>query len=253
MISAVILTKNEEEDISDCIKSLSWCDEVVVVDDNSEDKTTDIAKKLNAKIYTHSVNNDFSSQRNFALSKTKGNWILFVDADERIPDALAFEISNIVHQITDQALGKFTGFYIRRTDIMWGRQLRYGETGKIKLLRLAKKDAGKWEGKVHEKWKVKGDIGVLRNSIIHYPHKTFQEFLKEINFYTTIRAEELHKKGSNATFMSIIIYPLGKFLFNYFIRLGLLDGIPGLIVAAAMSFHSFLVRGKLWLLDVKHE
>lgn len=247
MISAVILTKNEEENIYDCIKNLSWCDEVIIVDDNSEDKTTNIAEKLNAKVFVRSVNNDFSAQRNFGLSKAKGDWVLFIDADERVPDALAFEISNIANQITDQALGAYKGFYIKRIDFMWGRKLRFGETGDTRLLRLAEKNSGKWEGKVHEKWKVNGRITSLKNPIMHFPHKTFQEFLKEINFYTTIRAEELFKKGTRANFFSIVIYPFGKFILNYFLRRGLLDGVAGLIVALAMSFHSFLVRGKLWL------
>ena len=253
MISAVILTKNEEKNISDCIKSVSWCDEVIVIDDNSEDRTVDLAKKINAKIYVHSFDNDFSIQRNFGLSKAKGDWVLFVDADERVSDALAFEISNIANQITDQRLGGFSGFYIKRNDFMWGRQLRFGETGGIKLLRLAKKNTGRWQGKVHENWKVKGNIGVLKNPIMHFPHRTFQEFLKEINFYTTIRADELYKKGSYANFISIVAYPLGKFILNYSLRRGFLDGVPGLIVAVSMSFHSFLVRGKLWLLCRKDE
>lgn len=253
MISAVILTKNEEANISDCIKSVSWCDEVIVVDDNSEDRTVELAKKLNANVYVHSINNDFSTQRNFGLSKANGEWVLFVDADERVSDALAFEISNIAHQITDQSLSKYSGFYVKRSDFMWGRKLRFGETGKVVLLRIAKKNSGRWEGKVHENWEVKGHLGKLKNPIIHFPHKTLQEFLKEINFYTTIRAEELYKKDGKANFISVLMYPLGKFILNCILRRGFLDGIPGLIVALTMSFHSFLVRGKLWLLGIKHE
>lgn len=251
MISTVILTKNEEANIVDCIKSVSWCDEVIVVDDNSEDRTVELARKLNAKIYLHPIDNDFSSQRNFGLSKAKGDFVLFLDADERVSDALAFEISNIANQITDQALGKNCGFYIKRSDFMWGRQLKFGEAGGIRLLRLAKKNAGKWVGKVHEKWNVKGYVGKLKNPIIHFPHKTLQEFLREINYYTTIRAEELFKKGSHTNFISVLVYPLGKFILNYFLKRGFLDGIAGLVVAITMSFHSFLVRGKLWLLSKK--
>ncbi len=248
MISAVILTKNEEANISDCVKSLSWCDEVVVVDDNSKDRTIELVKKLNARVYTHPINNDFSSQRNFGLSKAKGDWVLFVDADERVSSSLAFEISNAIIFSSE-----FNGFYIKRRDVMWKKELKYGESGNMHLLRLGKKGVGKWEGKVHEEWEVKGNIGKLKNPIMHFPHKTFQEFLKEINFYTTVRAEELYKKGAKANFLSILLYPLGKFLFNFLLKLGFIDGMPGLIVALAMSFHSFLVRGKLWLLWQKKE
>lgn len=253
MISAIILTKNEEANILDCIKSLSWCDEVIIIDDNSKDRTTEIAKKLNAKIFTHSIDDDFSAQRNFGLSKAKGDWILFLDADERVSDALAFEMSNIANQVTDQALGAYKGFYIKRIDFIWGRKLKFGETAGKKFLRLAKKNSGRWEGKVHEKWNVKGNIGILKNPIAHFPHKTVQEFLVEINYYTTIRAEELYKKGSHVNVASIMIYPLGKFILNYFIKKGFLDGVPGLIISIIMSFHSYLVRGKLWLLYKKNE
>ena len=171
-----------------------------------------------------------------------------MDADERVSSSLAFEISNAIIFSSE-----FNGFYIKRRDVMWKKELKYGESGNMHLLRLGKKGVGKWEGKVHEEWEVKGNIGKLKNPIMHFPHKTFQEFLKEINFYTTVRAEELYKKGAKANFLSILLYPLGKFLFNFLLKLGFIDGMPGLIVALAMSFHSFLVRGKLWLLWQKKE
>lgn len=247
-ITAIVITRNEEIDLEACLKTLKWCDEVIVVDDNSKDKTVEVAKNLNAQVYARPINNDFSSQRNFGLSKAKGDWILFVDADEIISDSLAFEISNIVNQITDQRLGKYNGYYIKRYDFIWGRKLRFGETGGIRLLRLAKKNMGKWEGKVHEKWKIKGHLGMLKNPIMHFPHKTLKEFLSEINFYTTVRAKELYSQNVTIHWWSIILYPLGKFILNYIFKLGFLDKLPGLIVAVTMSFHSFLVRGKLWLL-----
>lgn len=251
MISAIVLTKNEEKNIVDCLELLLWCDEIIVVDDNSEDRTVDLAKRIGAKVFEHNLDNDFSRQRNYGLEKAKGDWVLFIDADERISEALASEISNIICQPTDQISNKYDGYYIKRIDFMWGRKLKYGETGDIKLLRLARKNKGMWEGKVHEKWKVSGSIGELKNPILHYPHQTISEFLKEINFYTSLRAEELSKK--EIYWVSIIFYPFGKFVLNYFIKRGFLDGIKGLIFAITMSFHSFLVRGKLWLLNRKDE
>jgi len=244
MISVVILAKNEEKNIKECLQSISWCDEIIVIDDNSTDKTAEIAKKLGAKVFTHSLDNDFSEQRNFGLEKAKGEWVLFVDADERISPALWYEIMAITNDPSNQ----FAGFYIKRKDIMWGRQLDYGETGNIKLLRLAKKDAGKWTGRVHETWSIKGKTFTLKNPITHYPHQTIKEFLQEINFYTTLRAEELFKKKTKVYWWSVILYPKAKFIVNYLIKGGILDGLEGLVVATLMSFHSFLVRGKLWLL-----
>ncbi len=245
MISAVILTKNEEKNIRDCIKGLAWCDEVIIIDDNSKDKTVEIARKLGARVLTHALENDFSKQRNYGLLEAKGQWIFFVDADERVSESLAFEITNRIRESPQES---YDGFFIRRIDNMWGKKLLHGETGNIKLLRLVKKDSGKWEGQVHEVWKTKGVLGELKNPIFHYPHQTINEFLEEINFYTDIRARELYRKGVKAHWWSVIVYPKAKFLFNYIFKLGFLDGIPGLVFALMMSFHSLLVRGKLWQL-----
>lgn len=249
MISAVVLSKNEEANIVDCIKSVSFCDEIIVVDDYSTDNTIEKVKRLkNPKItiIQRSLDNDFSKQRNFGKKAARNNWVLFVDCDERVSAALAYEISNAI-----MFSSKFNGFYIRRRDIIWGRELKYGEFGNLKLLRLGKKGAGEWEGKVHEVWKIKGKLGGLNNFLLHYPHENIKEFLKEVNFYTSLRADELYKRGDKANILSILMYPLCKFLLNFFLRRGFLDGIPGLIVAITMSFHSFLVRSKLWLLGAR--
>lgn len=246
MISAVILTKNEEQNIKKCLESLKWCDEVIVIDDSSSDRTVQFAKSFKTEIFSHSLQGNFSAQRNFGISKAKNEWILFVDADEIISDALAFEISNAI-LFKDPNLNECNGFYLKRIDSMWGKQLRYGEPGSIKLLRLAKKGFGFWEGMTHEKWKINGPVGSLINPIFHFPHRNLEEFIKEIDFYTDIRTKELNNKKIKVHFWSIIGYPLGKFVVNYIIKKGFLDKIPGLIFAITMSFHSFLVRGKLWL------
>ena len=250
MISAVILTKNEEQNITKCLDSVKWCDEIIVVDDNSEDQTIEIAEKYKTTIYKRSLNNDFSAQRNFGLSKTKNEWVLFVDADEIISDALTYEISNAI-TFKDQSLRNFNGFYIKRSDFIWGRMLKYGETGRIKLLRLGRKNYGVWQGKAHEEWKIEGLIGNLTNPILHFPHQTLKEFLKEINFYTDIRAKELKTKNFNVSTPSILLYPLGKLILNYIFKRGFMDGMQGLVFAIIMSFHSFLVRSKLWLENKK--
>lgn len=243
MISAIILTKNEEKNIKDCLRGLAWCDEKIVIDDESEDLTRDIAQEIGAKVFTRRLSN-FSDQRNFALEKAKGDWILFVDADERISPALWYEI---MEHINDP-IEKFTAFFLKRIDVMWGKELKHGESGTLKLLRLAKKGSGKWKGTVHEKWDIPGKILTLNNPLYHYPHQTVEDFLKEINRYTDLRAKELYDQKTKTNWFLIILYPKAKFIMNYFVRLGCLDGLPGLISTLMMSFHSFLVRGKLWLL-----
>lgn len=246
MISAIILTKNEEQNIEKCIKSVRWCDEIIIVDDNSTDETIEISKKYKTTIYQRSLNNNFSAQRNFGQSRARQEWILFVDSDELVSDALAYEISNAIG-LKDQSLRKFNGFYIKRSDFMWEKQLRYGETGNMKLLRLGRKGFGEWKGMTHERWQIDGPLGKLVNPLLHFPHKTLEKFLKEINFYTDIRADELKSKNTKVYFWSILLYPLGKFVLNYFLKIGFMDGTHGLVFAIIMSFHSFLVRGKLWV------
>ncbi len=248
MISAVILTKNEEENIVDCIESVLWCDEIVVIDDFSIDRTVELAKRSKAKVFQRTLDNDFAAQRNFGLEQTKGDWVFFLDADERVNNTLQKEI---LYKTTKD--GVIQGFYCKRRDFIWGKELLHGEIAHVRLLRLAKKNAGKWKGNVHEVWKVKGKKKTFDNALLHYPHKTLNLFLREINRYSKLRAEELYRQGKSIAAWQILLYPKVKFIQNYFFRLGFLDGIPGLLVALLMSFHSFLVRSKLWLLTRRSE
>lgn len=242
--SVVILTKNEEKNIKDCIKMLEGYDEVIVIDDNSVDATVKIAKDMGATVYHHAMNGNFAEQRNFGLWKAHGTWVLFLDADERVSPALNYEI----HTQINEAMSNQSGFYLRRIDTMWGRKIKHGESSQTKFLRLAKKEAGEWKGKVHEYWDIKGKVGSLNHPLQHFPHPSIAEFVSEINYYTDLRARELVEKKIKVRKGDIVLYPLGKFIQNYFFRLGILDGIAGLVQAILMSLHSFLVRGKVWLI-----
>ncbi len=245
MITAIVLAKNEEKNIIDCVESLSWCNEILIVDDNSTDRTQEIVESFEnrkIKLIQQSLNGDFSKQRNLAMSRARNEWVLFIDADERVDESLKREIEEKAeNDLVD-------GYLIQRIDNMWGKEFRSGEAGNIKLVRLAKKSKGKWEGKVHEKWMINGKIGELNSPLFHFPHQKLSDFLREINDYTTLRAEELKEKGVRVKTRDIAFYPAGKFINNYFLKLGIRDGIEGFIFAIVMSFHSFLVRAKLWLL-----
>lgn len=247
MISIVILTKNEEKNILDCLETVLWADEIIIVDDSSEDRTIEIAKTASHKnlhVLSHDLNEDFASQRNYGLAHAKNEWVMFVDADERVSPELRNEINNF---LIEEKLNPLTeGMYFKRVDNIWGKALKHGETANVKLLRLARKQSGVWQGRVHERWEIEGKIGEFDNPLLHFPHQTISEFLHEINFYTTLRAKELHEKKDKASSLNIIGYPTAKFLQNYILRLGALDGIEGLLMAILMSFHSFLVRAKLW-------
>ncbi len=241
MISAVILTKNEEENIKKCLDCVLWCDEKLLIDDYSTDNTVDLARKLGAKVFERRLGKDFSAQRNFGISKAKNEWVLFIDADEIVSDDLKKEILKKVQENKE-----INGYFIKRQDFVFGKKIKHGEFGENWLLRLGKSNFGKWEGKVHEEWKIKDKVEKLMYPLEHSPHRNIDEFLKKVNFYTDIRAKELFDSGVKTNFFSVAFYTKLKFIQNYFLKLGFLDGTAGLVLALLMSFHSFLVRGKLW-------
>ena len=243
-LSAIVLTKNEEINISGCLRGLSFCDEVIVIDDNTTDGTIKIAEYLGAKVCKRNLNEDFANQRNFGLDIARNNWVLFVDADERITEKLKKEIISLLKEDNG-----FNGFYIPRKDSIWGKTLTYGETAKIKLLRLGKKNAGRWKRKVHEYWEIQGKIGELKNHLLHYPHQNLTEFLDHINKYSTVHAKENLKEAKKSTIIKILLYPIIKFIRNYFIKSGFIDKEAGLNVSLMMSLHSFLAWSKLWILQ----
>jgi len=254
-ISAVILTKNEGKNIERCLKSVMFCDEVIVVDDDSTDNTLEIVHKVHkvykvykvhkvCKVFRRKVNGDFAGQRNFGLEKTSGEWVLFLDADEEVTDNLKLKIKNL----------KFykDAYYIPRRDFFWGKEIKHGELRQIRLkglIRLVKKNSGQWQRKVHEEFRVKNEkfkIGKLDGFINHYPHPSLKEFIKDINYYSTLRAKELYISGKKTNFLEVILFAFGKFIYNYFFKFGFLDGVEGFFYSFLMSFHSFLVRAKLY-------
>lgn len=247
-VSAIILTKDEEKNIGNCLKSVEFCDEIIVIDDYSRDKTCSLILQTDRriKIFKRKLKGDFAAQRNFGLKQARSEWILFVDADEEVNHLLQAEIFEVLKNRT-----QYSGFYIKRKDILWGRALLYGETGAIQLIRLGKRNAGIWHGVVHEEWDIKGKIGYLLNPLYHYPHQNIFSFLNSINYYTDLRAKELIERRDTVKAFEIVIYPTGKFFYNYIFRLGFLDGIDGFLISIMMSFHSFLVRGKVWIAQSK--
>lgn len=251
-IATIILTKNEERNIGLCLDGLKWCDEVIIIDDYSEDNTVKIARSRGAAIFKKRLNNDFSSQRNFGLGKAKGEWVLFIDADEIVSSSLAKDIVRRIRKNNNI----YSGFYLPRQEIFNGKKLISSDkplhdwsSGFIYLLRLAKKNSGKWQKKVHEEWGIRGKVGKLKSPLYHYSFPNITTALKKINLYTSIRADQLFKDGKKVSSLQIIYYPLGKFLKNFFWHQGFRDRTTGLVYCLLMSFHSFLVRGKLWQLN----
>ncbi|GIW64864.1 MAG: beta-1,4-glucosyltransferase [Patescibacteria group bacterium] len=249
MISVVILHKNEK-DIERCLQSVDFADEIIIIFDEKNKNLefeNNVKNNKRIKIFYRKLNNDFSKQRNYGLNKTKGDWILFLDSDEEITPELKQEIINEINNKNQN----FSAYYIKRRDFFWGREVRFGEVRKIRsegIIRLVKKNSGYWQGKVHEEYKVNSGfkIGKLKNFINHYPHQSLREFINDVNYYSTLRSLELQELGKKTNVLEIIFFPFFKFILTYFIYLGFLDGEAGFVYSFMMSFHSFLVRAKLY-------
>jgi glycosyltransferase involved in cell wall biosynthesis len=246
LITAIILTKNEEKNIETCINSVAFCDETMVIDDNSTDSTVSIVKKMGAIVHKRKLD-DFSSQRNFALEKASGRWCLFIDADEKVTSGLKNEIIEKIN-IKDNHV---VGYFIKRKDLFNGRELKYGEWGNVYLLRLARRSAGKWIREVHEYWDILGRTEKLKYILLHNPHSSMREFIYKVNKYTTLHAKANNNEHKSSSLFKIIFLPMAKFIKIYLIKLGILDGEIGLMNTFIMSLHSFLAWSKLWMIQNK--
>ena len=246
-LSAVILAKNEEENLAECLRRLGFVDEIVVIDDYSHDKTIKVARSFGAKVFKKHLEDDFAAQRNFGLERASGRWVLFVDADERVGPELKEEIIQGIKKVDT------VGYYLLRRDQIFSKTLRFGELsfcgafGSAKILRLGRKGAGIWRRRVHEYWEIMGKKGDFRSPLIHHPHPTLREFVGSINYFSSLHARAIREEGKKPTLFKIIFWPPGKFVYNMCFRLGFLDGMEGFIVALFMSFNSFLAWSKAWI------
>lgn len=192
---------------------------------------------------------DFSQVRNQALEKAKHEWILFLDSDEVVSDGSVAEIEKIV--LEDEA----DLVFVRRKDIFLGKVLGWGEVGNLNLIRLGKKSQMKLERPVHEVVKIKSSHRILDSEIVlwHYAHQNIEEFFKKIKYYAFREAQYKFQNGATSKFKveEILFFPLGKFILNFFFKLGVLDGYRGLVYAIMMSLHSLLVR--IYLLELNNE
>jgi len=237
--SLVILTKNSEHTLPDVIKSVPTANEIVIVDDYSTDNTPNIARNLGARVYRRYINNDFAKQRNYALSKTKNEWVLFLDSDEIASEELIKGITRLDNVQVD-------GFYIRRSEVFLQKKLTAGEWGSIQLVRFGKKSRGGWKRAIHEYWDI-NNTALLQGEIIHNADNTLSSLISKINRYSQIHARENKLENKKASLSIVVSKPIGKFIANYIVRLGFRDGVAGFVYAVLMSFHSFLAWSTLWL------
>jgi len=237
-LSAVIITLNEEAHLAACLLSVkNIADEIIIVDSGSTDKTVEIAKKFGARIYTRKFDN-YANQKNFAIEKATGDWILSIDADEEISSGLSEEIKLA---ISHQPSG-ISAYSMPRKNIIFGKYIKYTrwQPELDRHIWLWKKGVGEWVGNVHEELAVTGKIGKLKNPKIHYQYKTVAEFLQMMNSYSNLEAR---RKFSIIRF---IWYPIYNFVVRYFYRLGFLDGSSGFILSYLMAIYQLEVWVKTW-------
>jgi len=240
-ISTVIITFNEENNIKDCLESLKWADEVILVDAFSSDKTIQIAKDYTDKIFQKEWQG-YSEQRNFGLSQARNEWVLFLDADERMSDALALEIREIIQDNN----GLYNGYYILRQSFYLGRWIKHGEWYPDLKLRLIKKDRAIWSGpSVHEKLILNGKAGYLKNPIYHYTYRDITHHLEKFNHYSTLFAQDAFIKGEKVRLNQLLFKPFIRFIRSYFFKLGLRDGFAGFVIAFMQALEVFLRYAKL--------
>ena len=226
-ISVLIITLNEEANMQPLLADLDFADEIIVVDSFSTDKTEAICKSFQKVTFIQNTFENYSSQRNFAISQAKNDWILFLDADERLTPALKNEIISTI-----KTKETFSAFLFYRTFMFEGKVLHFSGNQSDKIFRLFNKNQAQYttDRLVHEKLKVNGKIGVLKNKLIHYSYSNFETYKSKTIRYGKFKAQEKFLKKQKPSVLLRLLHPAYNFLFNYIIRLGFLDGKKGLII-----------------------
>jgi glycosyltransferase involved in cell wall biosynthesis len=243
-VSVTIITLNEAEHIADAIDSASWADEIILVDCGSTDDTVSIARSKGVRVETRAWTG-YIDQKNFAHGLASNDWILSLDADERISPPLASEIRSL---LTSDPPRK--GYRIPRVAFHLGRWVRTTDFYPDYQTRLYDRRHARWTGKyVHESVTVDGGPGQLVNELQHYSFRDLRDQLDRINHYTTLAARQMYERGQRSGPLAMLAHPPAAFLRNYLLRRGFLDGTAGLIISLMNSYSVFLKFAKLWELQ----
>lgn len=243
-LSAIVLTRNEERNIVDCLRTLSWADEVLVLDSGSEDATVDLAQEMGARVETRPFDN-FPRQRNAALELARGEWLFFVDADERATEELAGEVRKAI------AEEEADGFWVPRRNYIFGRWIRYAGWYPDYQLRLFLKAKGRYDEsrEVHELVILDGPQGYLESPLIHYNYEDIGQFIERQNRYTEMEAAYLFREGARAKVRNFILQPCREFRRRYITLQGYRDGGHGLLLSLLMAYYEGVKYAKLWRLQ----
>jgi glycosyltransferase involved in cell wall biosynthesis len=240
-LSVTIIAWNEEERLRACLESVAWADEILVIDAESTDKTVEVAREFTDRIWVRTWPG-FAAQKNFALDQATGEWVLSLDADERVTPELQARIGRIV-----RANGPADGYSIPRKNIFWGAWVRHGGLYPDYQLRLFRRASGRFvDSAVHESVVVEGRVETLAEPLLHHSYRGLEDFVTRSNRYSTLAAHEIVGRGGRAGLGDLALRPLGRFLSMYVLRRGFLDGWRGFVLAVLYANYVFLRMAKTW-------
>jgi glycosyltransferase involved in cell wall biosynthesis len=238
-ISATIITFNEERNISRAIESLRCCDEILVLDSGSNDRTAEIASNLGARVIEASWHG-YAAQKNIAMDLAANDWIFSIDADESLSEALEAEIWQI-----KKAGPKFDGYTVPRLAQYMGRWIMHGGWYPDRKIRLFNKQRAQWVGEfVHETVKITGSIGHLNSNLLHFTCDSLSEHLRTMDSYTTLAAQEIAAREKIVPLSKLLFDPPWTFFQTYVLKLGFLDGVEGLTIAYMAAFYNYVKYAK---------
>jgi glycosyltransferase involved in cell wall biosynthesis len=236
-ISAFVITFNEGEKIAACLESLSWVDEIVVVDDYSSDGTAEICERYEkVRLYRNKFTG-FKDQKSFAVSLTSNDWLLELDADERVSEQMKDEIQ----AIPTIDFSAFNAFAFRRITNFWGKWIKHASMYPDYKTRLYNKQKGAWsEGNIHERFIPLGNTRKIHADIVHDQNLDLLAYLKRTARYSEMSASDMFVRGKRAKWHNFTIRPIYTFFYRYFARLGFLDGIQGFVIAVMGGIGTFV-------------
>lgn len=244
-LSVITLALNEEHNIVDCLASVKWADEIIVVDSGSADRTVELAKAFTDNVLVVEWKG-YGAAKNFALDQATGDWILWLDADERVPDELAAEMQAVVQ--ADDAL--FAGYNVARRAYFLGKWIQHCGWYPGRVTRLFRQSKSRFtESNVHEQIVVVGKIGELKNDLLHFTDPNLEHYFQKFNRYTSLAAQDLRAAGKRFSLYDVLVRPSFLFFKMYILKRGFLDGIQGFILCVVSSAYVFTKYAKLWELQ----
>ena len=248
-ITATVIIFNEEHNVRAALESLAWADEIMVVDSESTDHTVEIARRFTDRVFVRPWPG-YSAQKNFAAKQAANDWIFSLDADERVSDELKREIEHIKQGAEPTA----SAFEMPRSTFYLGRWIKHSGWRPDYKRRLYHRNRARWRGDyVHETLETDGDVERLTGNILHYTVRGTSEHHLRMDRYTTLAAEEAHTRGESASLLTLLLSPTLVFVRSYVLKLGFLDGVPGLAIARFAAHYDFLKKLKLWEMRVKRD